>query len=236
MTITAVVIALAAEDLREIISSQRDFVIGALLVLVGFCVAKTLTVYRQERLRAEQAARVLLLDRSLRAAIAQLTDYSRAQAATISYLHQIEPLRVAMDELDRCRGNLAGLLAERAVPDQLGAEPYELVVAAARSLREAAAHRDQLYDTLPKATPERDALAVLTADLIQAELHLGAALSPNPVAAPLERLHAALACVRAATQRAGEVTITDPPARLEILRADLSTAEKLLDRATRPPG
>lgn len=169
---------IASSNLRNIYNSQKDFLVGTLFSVAGFCFgrafsrtqeqralemigAPTETVDRvlrrkmEERLHEEGAFRTLsVLDRDIEAAVGRLSEYYDSQARRLQFYRHAPLLRVALDDLDKAAANVATLRATLDGGKQTN--PYEGIpvsirldlMRTRRDLREAIGRRDQAYEWL----------------------------------------------------------------------------------------
>lgn len=131
LVFTAVV---AANNFQAIYAAQKDFVVGSLLSLTGFCFGRALsrtqeqraielirtapstavevalTAERTERLHRDGVfQRLSLLARNLEAAEERIAEYYDTEARRLDFYRYLPLLRVVLSDLDQARANLVGI-------------------------------------------------------------------------------------------------------------------------------
>lgn len=169
---------IASSNLRNIYNSQKDFLVGTLFSVAGFCfgrafsrtqeqralemigaptevVDRVLRRKMEERLHEEGAFRTLsVLDRDIEAAVGRLSEYYDSQARRLQFYRHAPLLRVALDDLDKAAANVATLRAtldagKQTNPDEGIPVSIRLdLMRTRRDLREAIGRRDQAYEWL----------------------------------------------------------------------------------------
>ncbi|WP_406037332.1 hypothetical protein OG799_22605 [Micromonospora sp. NBC_00898] len=168
----------AFSNLQTIYDSQKDFLVGTLFSVAGFCfgrafsrtqeqralemistpteaVDRVLRRKMEERLHDEGAFRTLsVLDRDIEAAVGRLSEYYDSQARRLQFYRHAPLLRVALDDLDKAAANVATLRAtldggKQARPDEGIPVSIRLdLMRTRRDLHEAIGRRDQAYEWL----------------------------------------------------------------------------------------
>jgi hypothetical protein len=245
--VLVVVGVIAAQNLQSIYNSQKDFVVGTLLSLTGFCFAKALTRSQerraQEALRAELRQKVALLERNVNAAILRIGEYVSSEAPKFDHYHRTRLLQVVIDDLDHCRGNIieTNRIIGRPVESTYHVDGAQRVAmeAASRALEEAASRRDQVFDLL-KAGADRDVAAgdtwdmfqTMTADTVKAKHMVDSLLRPNVITSPALGALKAKDYVDAAIRRADQfqLMVGDEyvPKIFEVMYQDLKDASDCL--------
>jgi hypothetical protein len=246
-TVLVIVCVIAAQNLQAIYNSQKDFVVGTLLSLTGFCFAKALTRSQerraQEALRAELRQKMALLERNVNAAILRIGDYFNSEAPKFDHYHRTRLLQVVIDDLEHCRSNIieTNKIIGSPVQDtyQVDGPQRVIVEAASRALEEAANRRDQVFDML-KAQAERDLSAAdtwdmfqtMTADTLKAKQMVDAMLRPNITMSPGLGAYKAKDYVDAAIRRADQFRVMagadELPKIFEVMHQDLKEAADCL--------
>jgi hypothetical protein len=249
--VLVVVSVIAAQNLQSIYNSQKDFVVGTLLSLTGFCFAKALTRSQerraQEALRAELRQKIVLLERNVNAAILRIGDYLSSEAPKFDHYHRTRLLQVVIDDLDHCRGNIieTNRILGRPAENTYRVDGAQRVVmeAASRALEEAANRRDQVFDLL-KVGADRDIAAgdtwdmfqTMTADTVKAKYMVDAMLRPNVITSPALGAIKAKDYVDAAIRRADQFQVMvgarDVPKIFEVMYQDLKDAADCLHQFT----
>jgi hypothetical protein len=176
--VLAFTLAVAATNLQAIYQAQKDFIVGSLLSLTGFCFGKALSRTQEQKaleliqtaptqaveaaLRTERSVRLhgdgvfqrlSLLARDLQAATARISEYYDTEARRPDFYRHLPLLRVALEDLDEANANIID------IGQILGAKvesPAYVIVPAARlsltsirrDLRESLGRRDQAYEWL----------------------------------------------------------------------------------------
>ncbi|MEV6103329.1 hypothetical protein AB0M28_01275 [Streptomyces sp. NPDC051940] len=114
LVVVAVVCVIAAENLQDIYKQEKDFVIGSLFSLAGFCFAKAFTRPRGQRaleLLRDQGAteHIALTERNIAAAAERLAEYHDLQCREPEFDRNLGLLRVTLDDIDQSRANLVAL-------------------------------------------------------------------------------------------------------------------------------
>jgi hypothetical protein len=137
---------LAAENLQAIYSAQKDFVIGSLFSLTGFCFGRALSRTQEQRalelimtvptqavedaLKADRIERLhgdgvfqrlSLLARNLEAAGDRLSEYYDTEARRLDFYRYLPLLRVVLSDIDQARANIVGI--ERALGPEGSIQP-----------------------------------------------------------------------------------------------------------------
>ena len=131
LVFTAVV---AADNFEAIYAAQKDFVVGSLLSLTGFCFGRALSRTQEQRaielirtaptkaveiaLTAERIERLhrdgvfqrlSLLARNLEAAAERIAEYYDTEARRLDFYRYLPLLRVVLSDLDQARANIVGI-------------------------------------------------------------------------------------------------------------------------------
>ncbi|MBT2401752.1 hypothetical protein, partial [Streptomyces sp. ISL-100] len=145
----------AFQNFQNIFHQEKDFVVGTLFSLAGFCFAKALTRPRGERvmevLRDSGAfEQVALIERNVQAAQERLSGYHDLQCRDPEFYRNIGVLRVAINDIDKSLTNLADLRKALDIdPGQSYPVPPEVRLAlqsVRRNVHEALVRRDQAYE------------------------------------------------------------------------------------------
>jgi hypothetical protein len=171
VTVLILVIAVSLTNLQEIYEAQKDFVVGSLLSLVGFCFAKALSRRAEDeaielvsaspdpRLRSAVIDRVAhdegvlkelaVLARDVDAANARLSQYFDLRTRSLKFHEDAALLFVALEDLDHAGERISDVKALLGVTDEGRFAGDEASIARMtyirRYLREAANRRDQVY-------------------------------------------------------------------------------------------
>lgn len=178
LTILVLIAAIAAANFRDIYAAQKDFVVGSLLSLVGFCFGKALSRTEERRalelirttptpavtaLLSEETTRRLdrdgvfrqlaVLARNAGAAQTRLSEYYDSRCSDRDFYRHEPHLRIVLDDLDRVGATVADLGEILHVPaaDVRFTIPPTVKLALTgvrRDLREAIGRRDQAYEWL----------------------------------------------------------------------------------------
>lgn len=242
--------AIAYPNLQHIFNDEKDFVIGSLFSLTGFCFAKALTRDRGEKaleiLRDTGAfEQIALVERNVRAATERLASYHDLQCRDPEFYRNASLLRVALDDLDKSVTNIADLRMTLGIsPGQMYPIAPEIrlsLIAVRRCIHEGLVRRDQAYEwLLPQLSTEDreswDLFAVMTADVQKASLTLESLLSQYVTFPPGEYVRTILGYLRAALRRCELFRETAPvtPRIFTVLEEDLQHAiEDLANVETR---
>jgi hypothetical protein len=131
VVVLAFTLAVAATNLQAIYQAQKDFIVGSLLSLTGFCFGKALSRTKEQRaleliqtapteavaaaLRIDRRVslhndgvfqRLSLLARDLEAATARISEYYDTEARRPYFYRSLPLLRVALEDLDRANANI----------------------------------------------------------------------------------------------------------------------------------
>ncbi|MFJ3304804.1 hypothetical protein ACIPSA_17100 [Streptomyces sp. NPDC086549] len=231
---------IAYQNLRNIFNAQKDFVIGSLFSLTGFCFAKALT-----RDRGEQALEILrdtgafeqvaLIDRNVKAAAERLTDYHDLQCRELEFYRNSALLRISLDDLDKTITNIADLRRTLGIPPgqvyPIGPDVRLSLISVRRCVHEGLNRRDQAYEWLLPRMPSQDREAwdlfsVLTADIQKSSLTLDSLLSQYVEFPPNEYVRTILGYLRAALRRCElfRQTAGTTPRIFTVLEEDLQHA------------
>ncbi|MGH3729036.1 MAG: hypothetical protein ACRDTU_09820 [Micromonosporaceae bacterium] len=241
-----VVICLAAyRNLADIFNSQKDFVVGSLFSLTGFCFAKALTRTRGQRaleaLRDEGVfEHISLVDRNVRAATERLSEYHDLECRGLEFYRNAGLLRVVLDDLDKSAANLVDLrraLGVEVVPENHISSDIRLhLVSIRRNLREGLVRRDQAYEwfqtRLDRSDRESwDLFAVMTSDIQKASLSMDALLSQYVAYPPAEYVRTIRGYLRAASQREQEFrsAVDSVPRIFDVMSQDIQQAVEDLE-------
>ncbi|MFD7440372.1 hypothetical protein [Streptomyces sp. NPDC059909] len=240
---------IAYQNLRSIFNQEKDFVIGTLFSLAGFCFAKALTRPRGEHalemLRDTGAfEQIALVDRNIRAAADRLAGYHDLQCRDPEFYRNIGVLRVALDDIDKSLTNIADL--RKALDIDAGQAypvPPELrlgLLSVRRNVHEALVRRDQSYEWLRARVPHEDQepwdlFAVMTTDIQKASLTLESLLSKYVGFPPAEYTRNVLNYLRAAQRRATTFREASPqtPRIFSVLEEDIEHAIRDLEQVER---
>ena len=124
----------AADNFQAIYAAQKDFVVGSLLSLTGFCFGRALSRTQEQRaielirtapteaveiaLTAERIERLhrdgvfqrlSLLARNLEAAAERTAEYYDTEARRLDFYRDLPLLRVVLSDLDQARANIVGI-------------------------------------------------------------------------------------------------------------------------------
>ena len=213
---------IAYQNLRNIFNEEKDFVIGTLFSLAGFCFAKALT------------QQIALIDRNVKAAAERLAGYHDLQCRDPEFYRNVALLWVCLDDLDKTVTNIADLRTT------LGIDPGHVypiapdirlsLLSVRRCVHEGLVRRDQAYEwLLPRLSSEDreawDLFSVMTADVQKASLTLDSLLSRYVAFPPTEYIRTVLGYLRAALRRCElfrEATAT--PRIFTVLEEDIQHA------------
>jgi hypothetical protein len=176
LVVLVLTLVLALANLQSIYQAQKDFLVGSLLSLTGFCFGKALSrtqeqkaialirtaptrsvvaaldMDRTARLHADGLFQQLsLLARNLEAAVDRISEYYDSQARRSDFYRQLPLLRVALDDLDKANANVinAGeILGSTAEGPAYVVSPAVRLslTSIRRDLRESLGRRDQSYE------------------------------------------------------------------------------------------
>ena len=176
LAVLAFTLAVAAANIQAIYQAQKDFIVGSLLSLTGFCFGKALSRTQEQKaleliqtaptqaveaaLRTDRSVRLhadgvfqrlSLLARDLQAATSRVSEYYDTEARRPDFYRHLPLLRVALEDLDEANANIIdiGQILGAAVET-----PAYVIVPAARlsltsirrDLRESLGRRDQAYE------------------------------------------------------------------------------------------
>ena len=169
-------LVLALTNLQAIYNAQKDFFVGSLLSLTGFCLGKAMSRTQEQKaielirtaptqavvaaLEVDRTARLhsdglfqqlSLLARNLEAAVDRISEYYDSQARRPDFYRHLPLLRVALDDLDKANGNIVG--ARQILRPSAGSPAYTIsqatrlsLTSIRRDLRESLGRRDQAYE------------------------------------------------------------------------------------------
>ncbi len=134
MVVLVFIAVVAADNLQSIYAAQKDFVVGSLLSLTGFCFGRALSRTQEQRaielirtapteaveiaLTAERIERLhrdgvfqrlSLLARNLEAAGERIAEYYDTEARRLDFYRYLPLLRVVLSDLDQARANIVGI-------------------------------------------------------------------------------------------------------------------------------
>jgi hypothetical protein len=178
LVILLVTLTVAFSNLQQIYDAQKDFVVGSLLSLSGFCFGRALSRTTEQKalelihtaptteisdaLRERMSVRLhdagafeqlSRLERNVDAAVERLSEYYDAQSQRLDFYRHAPLLRVALDDLDKAAANVVGLrqtLRGSADGPALAMPPAVrlALISVRRDLREALNRRDRAYEWL----------------------------------------------------------------------------------------
>jgi hypothetical protein len=176
LAVLVVVCVVALSNLQGIYNSQKDFVVGSLLSLVGFCFGKAFSrtqeqkaieVLRtardgpvEEAVKEEMSARLhregvleelSVLARNVEAASERLGEYYDSQCRVPDFYRHAPLLMVALDDLGKTESSVISLQQKlcssgRKKSYRISPEDRLALVSIQRDLREALGRRDQAYE------------------------------------------------------------------------------------------
>ncbi|HET6212947.1 MAG TPA: hypothetical protein VFE14_08760 [Micromonosporaceae bacterium] len=176
LAVVVVIADIAFSNLQAIYNSEKDFVVGTLFSLAGFCFGKALNRTQEQRalelittaptpkvaaaLREEMEVRLhsegvfaqlSVLERNVDAAVNRLSEYYDSQARELQFYRHAPLLRVALDDLDKAAANVVLLRrtlgASTMGPEYVMSPAMRLtLIRIRRDLREAIGRRDQAYE------------------------------------------------------------------------------------------
>lgn len=181
-----------------------------------------------------------LLHRNLEAAQDRLSEYYYAQAQHLEFYKHAPILRVVIADLDKVLGNIVrlqfgiGQLTGDRHGYSIAAKERHMLISILRDLRESVNRKDATYEAL-RASGDHivsveawDVFAVLSGDMLKAELALDSLLCEHIRFPPEESLRSVVGYLDAALKRAKEFrdAIGEPncPMVFHIMMADLSSA------------
>ena len=134
LAVLIVTSVLAFSNLQSIYAAQKDFTVGSLLSLTGFCFGRALSRTQDQRaielirtspshpveeaLKEEQLERLhrvgvfqrlALLARNLEAAAERIAEYYDTEARRPDFYRYLPLLRVVLSDIDQARGNIVGI-------------------------------------------------------------------------------------------------------------------------------
>jgi hypothetical protein len=192
----------------------------------------------------------VLLQRNLEAAQDRLTEYYHAQSQQLEFYKHAALLRVVISDMDKAMANTVNLRRGfgKAQGDQhdyrIAAKDRHMLVSVLRDLRESVKRKDATYEALRAkgnglvSTETWDVFAVLTGDVLKAELILESLLCEHVRFPPEEGLRSIVDYLDAALRRAKEFQQSigehNSPMVFHIMLADLSNATEILRRIDLP--
>ncbi len=176
LAVLAFTLAVAATNLQAIYQAQKDFIVGSLLSLTGFCFGKALSRTQEQRaldliqtapteavvaaLRTDHSVRLhndgvfqrlSLLARNLEAATGRISEYYDTEARRPDFYRYLPLLRVALEDLDKANANIIDI--EQILDATVESPDYVIAPAARlsltsirRDLRESLGRRDQAFE------------------------------------------------------------------------------------------
>jgi hypothetical protein len=187
-----------------------------------------------------------LLQRNVEAAQDRLSEYYHAQAQELEFYKHAPLLRVVISDLDKVLGNVVSLQGGLGKPGsgdlgyRIAARDRHMLISILRDLRESVKRKDTTYESLRAKSDSIvsaeawDVFAVLTGDLLKAEITLEGLLCEHIRFPPEEGLRSIVEYIDAGLKRAKEFqdTIGEPnsPMVFHIMLADLSSAIDALRR------
>jgi hypothetical protein len=178
LAILLATLVVAFSNLQEIYDAQKDFVVGSLLSLSGFCFGRALSRTTEQKalelihtaptreisdaLRERMSVRLheagafeqlSRLERNMEAAVDRLSEYYDSQSQRLDFYRHAPLLRVALDDLDKAAANVMDLrrtMRGSAEEAALAMPPAVrlALISVRRDLREALNRRDQAYEWL----------------------------------------------------------------------------------------
>lgn len=240
LALLVLISVIAYDNLESIFNSQKDFVVGSLFSLAGFCFAKALIRTRGQRaletLRDEGVFEYIsLVDRNIRAGTERLGEYHDLECRDLEFYRNAGLLRIVLDDLDKATANIVDLRLALGVE---AAQEYRLqpdvrlnLISIRRNLREGIGRRDQAYEWLAshvdRANREAwDMFAVLTSDMQKASLTLDSLLSTYVTYPPAEYIRTIVDYLRAAVVRSEEFKslVDATPKIFDVMVWDLQNA------------
>jgi hypothetical protein len=191
-----------------------------------------------------------LLQRNLESAQDRLTEYYHAQAQQLEFYKHAALLRVVIADMDKALANTVSLQRGVGKPKadhrgyRIAAKDRHMLVSVLRDLRESVKRKDAAYESLQAkgdglvSSETWDVFAVLTGDILKAELILESLLCEHIRFPPEEGLRSVVQYLDAALKRANEfqdaIGEHDSPMVFHIMLADLSSAIDALRRIDLP--
>ncbi|QFZ18163.1 hypothetical protein [Saccharothrix syringae] len=190
---------------------------------------------------------IALLERNVEAAQDRLSEYYHAQSQVLDFYRHAPLLRVVVSDLDKVFANAVTL--RRALSGTGGPERYRLdpeerqkLIGIRRDLRESVGRKNTAYEALARTDavgPEAwDVFAVMTGDVLKAEIALEGLLCDHVRFPPEETLRSTVDYLDAARRRAEEFRAAigeeNSPMVFDIMLADLSSAIDALRRVDLP--
>jgi hypothetical protein len=142
LAVLVITSVLAFDNLQSIYQAQKDFTVGSLLSLTGFCFGRALSRTEEQRavevirmspskavteaLKEEQYGRLhrdgvfqrfAVLGRNLEAASQRIAEYYDTQARRPDFYRELPLLRVVLADIDQARGNIVGIQRALGVAD-----------------------------------------------------------------------------------------------------------------------
>ena len=249
LAVVLVISVVAYKNLASIFNSQKDFVVGSLFSLAGFCFAKALTLTRGQR--ALEALRdegifeyISLVDRNIRAGTERLGEYHDQECRNLDFYRNAGLLRVVLDDLDNATANIVDLRralgVDVALDHRISSDVRLNLISVRRNLREGLARRDQAYEWLSARqdrldTEKWDMFAVMTSDMHKASLTLDSLLGTYVAYPPVEYTRTILGYLRAALARseAFATAIDTVPKIYEVMVSDVRNAVSDLEQIER---
>lgn len=191
---------------------------------------------------------IALLERNIEAAQDRLSEYYHAQSQVLEFYQHAPLLRVVISDLDKVLANALTLRRGVGEPDDIF-ETYRVspkdrqkLISIRRDLRESVGRKDTAYTSLARTdivVPEAwDVFAVMTGDILKAEVALESLLCQYIRFPPEEILRSTVDYLEAAGRRAREfqeaIGEANSPMVFDIMLADLSSAIDLLRRVDLP--
>lgn len=181
---------------------------------------------------------VALLERNVEAAQDRLSEYYHAQCQLLGFYQQAPLLRVVISDLDKVMANVVGVQGGVGKTNgnrpsyHITAKGRHLLISILRDLRESVKRKDAAYEALTKSdsvSPEAwDVFAVMTGDILKAELILESLLCQYVRFPPEEGLRSTVDYLDAGLRRAREfqdaIGADVTPMVFEIMLADLTNA------------
>jgi len=182
---------------------------------------------------------VALLERNVEAAMDRLSEYYYAQAQQLEFYKHAPLLRVVISDLDKVMANIMavqnGVGKPKGHDDEyhVAAKARHMLISVLRDLRESVKRKDAAYESLTATnnsiSPEAwDVFAVMTGDILKAELILESMLSQHLRFPPEESLRTVVDYLDAGLKRAREfqdaLNEIRTPMVFDIMLADLSSA------------
>jgi hypothetical protein len=192
---------------------------------------------------------IALLERNVEAALDRLSEYYHAQSQVLDFYQHAPLLRVVISDLDKILANALSLRRGVGDPDD-GFDRYHIapkdrhkLISIRRDLRESVGRKNTAYVSLAQSdtvvSPEAwDVFAVMTGDMLKAELALESLLCQYIRFPPEETLRSTVDYLEAAHRRAREfqeaIGDANSPMVFDIMLTDLSSAIDMLRRIDLP--